>query len=66
MYTSVVALCSMWAVRVLLAYLFTRVFAWGVVGVIAAMVLEWTTRGLLFTIRFNGDKWYRHKVIIRD
>ncbi|MCL1804718.1 MAG: MATE family efflux transporter [Clostridiales bacterium] len=65
-YTSTVSLCSMWSVRVLLAYFLTRVLAWGVVGVFAAMALEWGVRGLLFTLRFNGDKWYRHKLIVRE
>ena len=66
MYTSAVSLCSMWCVRVLLAYYLTRVLTWGVVGVFAAMALEWGVRGLLFTLRFNGDKWFRHKLIVRE
>jgi Na+-driven multidrug efflux pump len=56
----------MWCVRVLLAYYLTRVLTWGVVGVFAAMALEWGVRGLLFTLRFNGDKWFRHKLIVRE
>jgi Na+-driven multidrug efflux pump len=65
-YTSTVSLCSMWIVRVSLAYLFTRIWSWGVVGVVAAMTLEWGVRGLLFTLRFNKDKWYRHKLIVQE
>ena len=64
-YTSAAALCSMWSVRVLLAYFFTRILSWGVVGVFASMALEWSVRGVLFTIRFNKDKWYKHKLILR-
>ena len=65
-YTSTVSLCSMWCVRVLLAYFFTRVLTWGVVGVFFAMALEWGMRGVLFNARFKKEKWYQHKLIVRE
>ncbi|MDR0468387.1 MAG: hypothetical protein LBH09_00245 [Peptococcaceae bacterium] len=65
-YTSAVALFSMWSVRVLLAYIFTRMLNWGVVGVYLAMALEWGVRGVLFSLRFNKDKWYKHTLIVRE
>jgi Na+-driven multidrug efflux pump len=65
-FTSLVALLSMWLVRVTLALLFTRVLSMGVVGVISAMVLEWGVRGVVFGARYKTDKWYRHSIIIRE
>ena len=62
-FTSIAAMISMWAVRVLLGYLLGIVFGYGVIGVNVAMVLEWGFRAIIFSIRERGKKWYQHKVI---
>ncbi len=62
-FTSVAAMLSMWIVRVMLGYLLGIVFGFGIIGVVAAMVLEWGVRALIFTLRKRGTKWYQHKVI---
>lgn len=66
LYTSIVALSSMWAVRVALSFVFTRLLPLGVIGLILAMVLEWSVRGIIFSRRLRTDRWYQHKVINTD
>ncbi len=62
-FTSVAAMLSMWIVRVMLGYLLGIVLGYGIIGVVAAMVLEWGVRAVIFTLRKRGTKWYQHKVI---
>ena len=62
-FTFIAAMLSMWIVRVLLGYLLGIQFGFGIVGVVAAMVLEWGVRAIIFTLRKRGKKWYQHKVI---
>jgi putative MATE family efflux protein len=62
-YTSIAALITMWAVRVILGYILGVTLGFGIVGVWAAMIVEWGIRGLLFAWRFKGDKWYRHNLV---
>ena len=62
-FTSAVALTTMWLGRVVMGYVFGLVLHWDIQGVILAMVLEWAVRGIIFGLRLRGEKWYRHKVI---
>ena len=62
-YTSLIALSSMWLVRVTLGYLLGIVLPWNVEGIWLAMCLEWVVRGTIFGIRLRGEKWYQHKLI---
>jgi len=62
-FTSVTAMLSMWLVRIVLGYLLGITFGMGIVGIWLAMNLEWGVRGIVFALRFRGDKWYRHKLI---
>lgn len=62
-YTSVTSLLTMWLVRVVLGYVLGVMLEFGLMGVWAAMVIEWGVRGVLFAWRFKGDKWYRHRLI---
>jgi len=62
-FTSVVALVSMWLVRVILGYVLAVYLGFGVLGVWTAMVLEWSFRGSIFIFRMRGTKWYQHKII---
>jgi putative MATE family efflux protein len=62
-FTSVVALLSMWLIRVVLGYILAVVLPFGVIGVWVAMDFEWGIRGTIFLIRSRGDKWYQHKLI---
>lgn len=62
-YTSIISLLSMWLFRVVLGYVLGVVLDFGIVGVWAAMILEWGVRGLIFLLRLKGDKWYAHHLI---
>jgi putative MATE family efflux protein len=62
-YTSIVAMASMWLIRVTLGYVFGIPLGLGIVGIWLAMVIEWAFRAAIFVWRFKGDKWYRHKLV---
>jgi len=62
-FTSIAALITMWVVRVVLGYVLGVTLGFGIVGVWAAMTVEWGIRGALFAWRFKGDKWYRHNLV---
>jgi Na+-driven multidrug efflux pump len=62
-FTSVMAMLSMWLFRVVMGYVFGVLLGMGIFGIWLAMELEWGVRGLIFTTRLRGDKWYRHKLV---
>lgn len=62
-FTSLISLMTMWMFRVILGYVLGIVLPFGIVGVWAAMILEWAIRGFIFSIRFKGKKWYEHHLI---
>ncbi len=62
-FTSVVAMLSMWLVRIVLGYILGIVLHYGIVGIWVAMNVEWGVRGSIFLWRFLGKKWYRHRLI---
>ena len=57
-YTMLFSMISMWAVRVLFAYIFGITLGWGVIGVwLAHSVLDWIVRSFFFYIRYRSNKW---------
>lgn len=58
-----VVLLSMWLFRIVLGYILGVWMGFGLVGVWSAMIAEWGIRGLVFYLRYRGDKWYKHKLI---
>lgn len=62
-FTSIVSMLSMWLFRVVLGYVLGITLGFGIIGVWVAMIAEWVVRGLVFIIRFRGDKWYAHKLV---
>uniref|UniRef100_UPI0038995BB7 MATE family efflux transporter n=1 Tax=Pallidibacillus pasinlerensis TaxID=2703818 RepID=UPI0038995BB7 len=62
-FTSIVSMLSMWLFRVVLGYVLGITLGFGIIGVWVAMIAEWAVRGLVFIIRFRGDKWYAHKLV---
>lgn len=62
-FTSVTSLVCMWAARVGLGYLLALPLGIGINGVWIAMGVEWIIKTIVFHIRFNGDRWYRNKVV---
>jgi putative MATE family efflux protein len=62
-FTSITSLFTMWIVRVVLGYIFGITLGYEIIGVWVAMILEWGVRGIVFSLRFKGDKWYAHQLI---
>ena len=62
-FTSLIAMLSMWLVRIVLGYILGIVLHFGIIGVWVAMNIEWGVRGSIFLWRFFGEKWYRHRLI---
>ena len=65
-FTMVVSIVSMWAVRVLFAYLLGGLLGMGVVGVWLGMFFDWILRGVLGAIRFKSKKWQKKSVAYGD
>jgi len=64
-YPTVLSLVSMWLCRVLGAYVLGITLEMGILGVWIAMLADWLLRAVLFPIRFRGEKWLRHKLVIK-
>ncbi|MDR6879910.1 MATE family efflux transporter [Paenibacillus sp. GCM10023248] len=62
-FTSIASMLTMWLFRVVLGYVFGIMLGFGVIGVWAAMQLEWGVRGAVFLWRYRGEKWYKHRLI---
>lgn len=62
-FTSVTSMLTMWLFRVAFGYILGITFGMGITGVWIAMLAEWGVRGIIFLVRFRGDKWYAHKLI---
>ncbi len=56
-FTMIVAISSMWALRVGLSFVFTGFLNMGVMGVWYAMFCDWIFRFAVFIIRFISGKW---------
>ncbi len=54
LYSSVVGI---WGVRVVVAYLFVRVFRWGLIGAWVALALDQYVRSVVVYLRFRSGKW---------
>ncbi len=59
----VTSLLSMWIFRVGLSYVLIRILGFGVEAVWYSMYADWTVRGILYIIRYNGGKWKKMAVI---
>ena len=64
-YSTIISLASMWVCRVLGAYILGIVMSMGILGVWIAMLVDWLVRAILVPIRFRGDKWLRHKLVVK-
>jgi Na+-driven multidrug efflux pump len=62
-YVMIVAIISMWVVRVSAAYLFAFVFGIGPISVWLAMAADFILRGYLYYKRWKSGKWQDKKVI---
>jgi Na+-driven multidrug efflux pump len=64
-YVMIVAVLSMWIVRISGAYFYVYALKIGPAGMWYAMVTDWCVRGVFFSHRWFGGKW-RQKGIIKD
>ena len=56
-WSMLIAVFSMWVFRIAASYFFTGRLHMGLLGVWAAMVVDWIFRGICYTIRYRGHKW---------
>jgi putative MATE family efflux protein len=63
-YCMIVAVISMWTIRVSAAYLLCFAFGVGPVGVWLAMVADWALRAVCYTRRWRLGRW-QNKTVIR-
>jgi Na+-driven multidrug efflux pump len=60
-FTMIVAVASMWLVRVGLGWLLAVPAAFGIMGVWIAMVADWLVRAAFFIPRFRSGAWLRRR-----
>jgi Na+-driven multidrug efflux pump len=64
-YSMIVAIISMWTIRVSASYLLSYTLGFGSMGIWYAMVADWAIRGTFYVIRWKGNKW-QNKAVIRS
>jgi len=62
-YVMIVAACTMWLIRVCLAFVMAFTFGLGPIAVYLAMGADFLFRGIFFTKRWLSNKWIEKKVI---
>lgn len=62
-FTMVASIATMWVFRIGCSYLFTGVFHMGLMGVWAAMFVDWAARSAVFYTRFFTGGWRNRKVV---
>lgn len=62
-YVMIVAIVSMWIVRVFGAYVFVFYFDTGVIGIWYAWVSDWVIRSFFFTGRWISGKWQGKRIL---
>ena len=62
-FTMIVSIASTIGGRLVFSILFAMGLNWGVIGIAAAMCLDWVIRAVIFTARYKSGKWKKFKVI---
>lgn len=62
-FTTAISLFTTIGVRLVFSILFAIVMNLGVIGIAFAMCLDWSVRGIIFWIRFKGNRWKEFRVI---
>jgi putative efflux protein, MATE family len=62
-FTMIWSIITTIGVRLLFSVLFAVIFKMGVIGIAAAMCLDWCTRAVIFEIRFRSRKWKKYQLI---
>lgn len=62
-FTMIVCVVSMWLFRIFCAYILGVWMGFGIVGVWAAMIVDWAVRTVLFIARYKSGKWKRAAIV---
>lgn len=62
-FTMIVAVASMWIVRIAFGYVLGVRLGFGMRGIWFAMYIDWAVRGALFWLRFAGGRWKRTRLL---
>ncbi|HBL36058.1 MAG TPA: MATE family efflux transporter, partial [Firmicutes bacterium] len=57
MYPLYASATGIWIFRVVVAFIFVRIFHWGLIGAWVAFVLDQYTRSAVVYLRFRSGKW---------
>ncbi|MDP3179783.1 MAG: MATE family efflux transporter [Spirochaetaceae bacterium] len=57
-----VSMASMWSIRVSFGWVLAIPLGLGVVGVWAAMIIDWVLRSAFFGLRLHGHRWRRDEI----
>jgi len=57
--SALVAFVGVWLVRFPIAYLFIKVFGWGLAGLWATMPIDWFARCIVFRVLYLKGRWKR-------
>ena len=60
-YTMIVSISSMWIFRIGLAYILGLRMGFGLLGIWAAMTIDWVVRSICYVYRILSGKWLSHK-----
>lgn len=58
-WTMFIAIGSMWIFRIGAAYILSKYFHMGLLGVWVAMTIDWGFRAICYGLRYHGHKWER-------
>ena len=62
-FTMIVSIASTIGGRLVFSVLLAIGLNWGVIGIAAAMCLDWIIRAVIFALRLKSGKWKEFKVI---
>ena len=62
-FSMIVSTLSMWLMRVSLCVILVRVLHMGLIAVWIGMAADWFVRGVIFFVRFLGDRWMEKAVV---
>lgn len=62
-FSMITSTLTMWCLRVVLCIFLVKAYNMGPMAVWYGMFADWGVRGIVFTLRFRGDRWLRKRVI---
>lgn len=62
-FSMITSTLTMWCLRVVLCIFLVKTYNMGPMAVWYGMFADWVVRGIVFTLRFRGDRWLQKRVI---